>query len=318
MTRLLCIAVLAAALAWALHPRTVAADPAYQGSSFSNVWSQVESDPYALPHYSVTLASFYGFFRNYLLENSRRTLNDFDDLLPRFNKLLHPNGICLAGTWNITEQNPYTGAFRPGSRLFIARASTALTRTTSGDYRAFGLAGKVFPTLDPNAVVPTANFVTIEDLGGTLRDHFLDALNTNDIIHISTTSEFLLNSALALAVVNAFKTADNTTDQSQVLIRQLYPLAQSGEADPSTARAPTWLKIVGSSDVPRVDAADFRDELRVRNYPGGLRFDIYIADQGTREGDKNWYKIGYIDATEDAVSDSCDHRLHFHHPPFVH
>jgi hypothetical protein len=315
--RLLRIVLFAAALGWALGPHRVVADPSYNGSSFDAVWAQVASDSYpSLPHYEVTLGSFYGFFRDYILENSRRTLSDSSDLLPWFKKLVHPNGVCLAGTWNITVPTPYTGAFRPGSRLFIARASTALTRTERGDYRAFGFAGKVFPTLDPSAVVPTANFFTIEDLGGTLRDHFLDALDTNDIIHISTTSELFFNSAIGLAVGAAFKTADHAVDSAQTLIRQLYPLAESGEADPSQAKAPTWLKIVGSPDVPRVDAADFRDELRLRNYPDGLRFDIYIADQGTRQGDKNWYQIGYIDVSADAVSDSCDHRLHFHHPPF--
>jgi hypothetical protein len=301
----------------ALAPRPAAAEP-YVGSSFNAVWRQVASDPYdALPHAAVTLSSFFDWFENKLLTASRRTLSDRSDLLPRFRKLVHPNGICLAGTWNITAPTPYTGYFRGGSRaLFIARASTALTATRRGEYRAFGFAGKLFPTTDPDAVVPTANFFTIEDLGGTLRDHFLDAENTNDIIRISLTPETFLNTPIGVAVANAFATADRTFDITQTLIRQLYPIAEAGEPDLAQARAPRWLKITGADDMPRIDATDFREELRLANYPDGLRFDIFVADEGTRLGDKKWERIGFIAFTEDALSDSCDHRLHFSHPPF--
>ncbi len=84
------------------------------------------------------------------------------------------------------------------------------------------------------------------------------------------------------------------------------------------ANAPPWLKITGSPDVARADALDFRDELNIQNYPNGLRFDIWIADQGTRLGPKNWFKVGYIEVRDSALTESCDHRLHFHHPPFRH
>lgn len=290
----------------------------YAGSSFDEVWSQVASDPYdTLPQVSVTLSSFYGFLRNRILDASRRTLGDRRDLLPWFRKLLHPSGICLAGTWNITADTPYTGHFKKGSRaLFIARASTALTATRRGQYRAFGVAGKLFPTTDPRAVVETANFFTIEDLGGTLRDHFLDALNTNDIIQISLTPASFLATPVGIAVAKAFAIADRTFDVTQTLERQLYPIAELGEDDPAQAVAPRWMLITGSADVPRVDAEDFRDELRLASYPDGLRFDIWVADQGTRLGRKAWEKIGHIEFVEDAVSDSCDHRLHFSHPRF--
>jgi hypothetical protein len=75
------------------------------------------------------------------------------------------------------------------------------------------------------------------------------------------------------------------------------------------------MAIVGSADVSRVDADDFRDELRLANYPDGLRFDVWVADRGTRDGAKDWHRIGVIEITDDAVSASCDHRLHFAHPP---
>src|SRR5258708_27286149 len=77
------------------------ADAPYAGSNFDDVWAQVKADPYtALPHAEVTFGSFFGFFQDHLLDNSRRTLSEQSDLLPHFKKLLHPNGICLLGTWN--------------------------------------------------------------------------------------------------------------------------------------------------------------------------------------------------------------------------
>jgi hypothetical protein len=291
---------------------------AYVGSSFDQVWGQVASDPYAdLPHAQVTLASFYGFLVDHLLAASRRTLADHRDLLPYFQKLLHPNGICFAGEWVITEANPYSGYFRPGSRgLIVVRASTALSETERGQYRAFGFAGKIFPTLDPGQVVKTANFFTIENLGGTLRDYFLDAENTNDIINIAPTPVVVANAGVAAAVTTDFNLADPHFDPTLVALRQLYPISELGERDPGAVRSPTWMMITGSADVPRVLADDFRDELRVANYPGGLRFDILVSDQGTRVGPKVWTRIGYIALDEDALSESCDHRLHFTHPRF--
>jgi hypothetical protein len=292
----------------------------YAGSSFSQVWSQVASDPYTqLPRDRVTLGSFFGFLRNHLYEASRRTLTTRDDLLPWFRKLVHPTGICLAGTWNITADTPWSGHFKKGTRaLFIARASDAFGNTERGHYRAFGFAGKIFPTLDPNAVVETANIFTIEDLGGTLRDHFLDAQNENDILKISITPQAVWSTGIGAAALKAFAAADRTIDPTQPTIRQLYPIAELGEPEPDEAREPRWILITGDAGVPRVDKVDLREELRVANYPRGLRFVIYAADVGVRDGAKAYVPIGHIQITADATSDSCDHRLHFPHPPYRH
>jgi hypothetical protein len=290
--------------------------PPYQGSSFASVWQQVASDPYlTLPEEKVTVDSFYSAMANHLLLASKRTLSDRSDLLPWFRKLIHPNGICLAGTWTITEDTPYTGYFRKGSKgLIILRASTGMSEIHRDEYRTFGIAGKLFPTLDPGQVVETANFTLTEDLGGRRRDHFLDSLSTNDILKIAPTGANHVGKLIALA--HEFTKAENTLSVPQTLFRQVYSVGEAGEADPSQARSPKWLLITGAPDVTRVDADDFRDELRLARYPGGLRFQIATADEGTRLGSKAWRPIGTIDITADAVSDSCDHRLHFPHLPF--
>jgi hypothetical protein len=299
---------------------TAAGPPPYQGSRFADVWAQVSSDPYTqMPQEKVTVSSFFGFFVDHLLAASRRTLADKRDLLPWFRKLVHPNGICFAGTWTITEDNPFSGYFAKGSQgLIIVRASTALSETKRGEYRVFGFAGKLFPTLDPNAVVPTANFFTIEDLGGTLRDYYLDAENTNDIILVSPTPNAVRYAPEGAVVEADFMIADGTLDPTQPALRQLYPVSQIGAPSTGAIATPTWMMITGSDDVPRIVADDFRQELRIANYPDGLRFDILVSDWGTRLGPKIWMKIGQIEVYEDALTESCDHRLHFTHPPFKH
>ena len=100
----------------------------------------------------------------------------------------------------------------------------------------------------------------------------------------------------------------------QRLILELYPLREMGLAPGATANTPVWMKITGAADMPRIKAADFRDELNIANYPNGLRFDISVANKGTRFGGKEWQTIGFIEFTDSVVSDSCDHRLHFAHP----
>jgi hypothetical protein len=290
---------------------------AYEGSRFDDVWNQVQSDPYtSMPHQNVTVWSFFGFFKNHLLDSARRTLNDRSDVLPQFNKLVHPNGVCLAGTWNITESGPYTGYFRKGAQgLFIGRASTALSRTTRGDHRAFGFAGKIFPTLEGQEQVPTANFFVIENLGGTMTPRYLDAQQQNDLINVAINSSTAASAPIAVAASQAFQAADQALDPTQPLERQLYNIAELGEADPSKARAPRWIMITGSQDTDRVERDEFRDEVRLANYPRGLKFDIYVSDSGNRWA-KQWTRLGHIQVTDDALTNSCDHRLHFSHPKF--
>lgn len=295
-------------------------DAAYEGSTFDEVWSQVISDPYdELPRYRVSVSSFFRYFTNRLLAASRRTLDSFADIRPWFPKLLHPNGVCLAGTWHITEENSYSGYFRPGSEgVIITRASTALSATRQYEYRVFALAGKIYPTTNRyhlDALRP-ANFVVIEDLGGTLRPYYLDAEQTNDIINISVRPSSVFQGPLALTVASSFARADQTFDVTQTLERQLHPIAELGEPDGAPISAPRWIKITGAPETPRISRLDFRDELSADSYPDGIVLDVFVADVGFRTGWKDWRRVGYIHLTESVVSDSCDHRLHFHHPRF--
>src|SRR5262249_45786568 len=136
-----------------------------------------------LPIYDVTLGrelrGILSFGKRWrYLQASRRTLASQADLRwgpdgRGFRRIVHPNGVCLTGTWGIDEApegTAYSGYFKPGSRaLIVGRYSTCCTETRSGHYRSLAMAAKIYPTTDRDHAQPyrTANFFTQEDLGGT-------------------------------------------------------------------------------------------------------------------------------------------------------
>jgi hypothetical protein len=286
------------------------AAPVYFGSRFRDVWAEVKSNPYrTLPQEKVSITKFFSWGTNLLERSAKRTIASDDDVLPRFDKLVHPNGICLKGTWNVTETSPYTGYFEQGKQaVIIARASTALSGTTRSTYRGFGMAVKLFPTSDPNhtARLKTANFFVIDDLGGTDIANYLDAPMTNEP-NTSIRFSSLLIAPIAAAATTAFTAADKNPG-----IRQLYPVAELGLAAGRTARAPKYIQIKGAAYERRQDKTDFRDELNIALYKGYLDFDVMVSE--TKTGP--FQRIGYLEFTESVTSDSCDHRIHFHHPKF--
>ncbi|PYS47282.1 MAG: hypothetical protein DMG13_28305, partial [Acidobacteria bacterium] len=156
-------------------------DRAYQGSRFSEVRDAIFANPYQkvwghageppLPVYEVTVRSVLRgvlpFGAPYLFRKAtERAVDSHADLRwgpdrKGYRRLLHPNGICLTGFWEITEENPYSGYFRKGSRaLAIGRYSTCCTETRRGHARSLALVGKLYPTTDPNhaELLRTANF----------------------------------------------------------------------------------------------------------------------------------------------------------------
>ncbi|MBT7609299.1 MAG: hypothetical protein HN576_06055 [Bacteriovoracaceae bacterium] len=282
----------------------------YQGSSVDSVWEQMTSDQYKKPQNKISFASLIGFFKNKIKQSAERTLSDKSDILPQFNKLAHPNGVCLRGKWEITKENPYTGQFRKGTIAnIIARASTAMSGTKKGELRGFGFAGKLFPIdeNDLNPKVKTANFFLVDDLGGTKADHYTDVEMTNEPA-ASKTTQVLLHLAYALKLAITFGKADENPG-----MRQLYEISELNETQTRTAKTPKWMKV---SAVPgqKVNEKDFRDELNIKNYRGTLAFNIDVASKEDEKGNKNWKTIGKINMTDSVVSNSCDHRLHFHHP----
>jgi hypothetical protein len=287
-------------------PRETETRGVYPGSRFSEVWRAVTSDPYVrLPNEDVSLRAFFRGFAFRLAQAARRTLADPHDTLPPFQKLIRPNGLCMSGVWRITQPNPYTGGFANGYQAqLVARASVAMRETRSGQYRSFGMAGKLFPSrrLDADERVKTANFFVIDDNGGTRLSRYCDATMTTQP-GLSVNPSSVGHGAILIAIQIAQRMADRNTER-----RQLYPIAEIGsERQP---RAPRWMMVRGSPSNPMIRADDFRDEVRQAVLAGPVVFEILVRDDAARP----WGRLGEIEIREAVASHGCDHRLHFSHP----
>ncbi|MFN2310108.1 MAG: hypothetical protein ABR553_10325 [Gammaproteobacteria bacterium] len=260
-----------------------------------------------LPQYKITVNNFFEAGVNLLEQDAIRTVSETADYYPRLEKRVHSNGICFTGTWTITEETPYTGYFKKGATgLLIARASTALSETRRGQPRAFGFAGKLFPTLDPDLATETVNFFLADVLAGVQRDHYLDVTMTNQP---ETGFRFSVI-VLGLQIASAFSKADK--DQG---IRPLYPIAELGLAGGELAKSPQFMLLQASAATPRNDEVDFRDELNLeKSGSGDLMFDILVSDVSPSKTSGHWGRIGAIVLTKSVVSYGCDRRLHFAHP----
>ena len=271
---------------------------------FNSIWNVVKSDPYKnLPQNNTSYFALSKDGKSKILEDAKRTLKSKKDLLPYFDKLAHPNGICFKGTWNISTQNKYSGYFKKDSKaLIIARASSALSNTKKGQIRTFGFAGKIFPTTNANEILKdnTANFFLIDDLGGTSEEYYTNTtlINTPEV---SFNYEVFKNIFYALKVKSAFEKADKNPN-----IRQVYEISQLKENNEIIT--PKYMRIK-SKYILNKNENDFREELKINSK--NLIFNIFVS-----EDKKEWDNIGNIILDESISSQSCDHRLHFPHPKY--
>jgi hypothetical protein len=90
--------------------------------------------------------------------------------------------------------------------------------------------------------------------------------------------------------------------------RQLFPISTLGIKPGEPVVTPDLLLLRPADGTLRVNAKDFRDEIRIHHYPGGrLVYDILVKNFG----DADWTRLGSITFTEDTVSEGSDKRLHF-------
>ncbi len=245
-----------------------AEDRAYRGSRFSEVREAVLASPYQrvwggpgeppMPVYKVTLQSVLRgvlpmglpyFFRQAVARavDSRADLRWGPDR-KGFRRLLHPNGICLAGRWEITEETHYSGYFRKDSRaLLIARYSTCCTATRRGRQRSLSLVGKLFPTTDPNHAEPlrTANFIAQQDIGGDRTDYINDA----EIRNAPNTSAWRRGLGVGVLLVTGI--VFGRVDKNPT-VRQLYQIAELGKPDGEATRTPAFMRLVVDPGQPRI------------------------------------------------------------------
>jgi hypothetical protein len=322
-------------------------DRDYAGSRFSECVDALFANPYQrvwgapgeppLPVYEVTLSSVLGGLASFGIprqfqRDAARTLDSRADLRwgadgKGFRRLVHPNGVCLIGRWSIDQETAYSGYFRNGSTaLVIARYSTCCTETRRGHTRSLSMVGKLFPTTDPGHVepLPTANFMTQEDIGGAETTFINDAelRNAPD----TTVSRRGAGASVLLIVGLVFSRVDNKPS-----IRQLYPIAELGKPADQPTRAPEFMRLLVAAHQPRIEGAelDFRDEVMSQIFDKGdpfpkrrLTFTIEVTDEGETTGPatkerrtfRNWRHIGSLVFDNAVISHNGDSVIHFNHP----
>jgi hypothetical protein len=323
------------------------ADRSYAGSSFAEVRDALFANPYQtvwgadgeppLPTYTVTLRSVlrgvFSFGKRYIFRQAvERTVDSHADLRwgldgKGFRRLLHPNGVCLTGRWEITDETEYSGYFREGSQaLVIGRYSTCCTETRRGHTRSLALVGKLFPTVDVNdpQSYRTASFFTQEDIGGAQTDYINDAeLRNAPDVHVFRRG---LGTPVLLITGAVFGKVDKEPGR-----RQLYQIAELGKQPSEPTRCPDFMRLLVAPEQPRIAGAslDFRDEIMTHIFDRGdtaakrrLTFIIEVTDQSSQRGTaiaqgrtfNNWRRIGKLTFDNAVVSYNGDFVIHFNHP----
>lgn len=318
-------------------------DSAYIGSRFSEVRDAIFANPYQkiwgregeppLPRYTATFASLLRGILPfgepfYFWQASERTVDSHADLRwgpnkKGFRRIIHPNGVCVTGMWEITEDTEYSGYFKKGSRgLTVGRYSTCCNDTCRGDLRALALVGKLFPTTDPNHAEPLrpASFITMQDIAGEYTAYINDA-------ELRNAPNVTLWRRPSLAIVAVmFAIIDKRAS-----IRQVYEIAELGKPADAPTRSPQFMRFLMAPDQPRIEGEklDLRDEVLAQIFDKGdpspkrkLTFHIEVTDEGTthvgighlRRKFENWRRIGSLTFDNAVASYNGDFVLHFNHP----
>jgi hypothetical protein len=326
-------------------------DRTYQGGRFSEVRDAVFANPYqrvwgrehepALPVYEVTLSSLLRgilpFGKRYLFRQAtERAVDSHADLRwgqngKGFRRLLHPNGICLTGLWEITEQTGYSGYFREKSRaLVVGRYSTCCTETRRGHMRSLALVGKIFPTTDENHAEPlrTAMFITQQDIAGERTDYINDA----ELLNAPNVHAWRRGRGVPILLLTGalFKHVDSEPSQ-----RQLYQIAELGKLSSEPTISPQFMRLLVAPEQPRIEGEglDFRDEIMAQICDRGdaarkrtLTFRIEVTDEGSTRGTpilqrrtfRNWRCVGRLIFNDAVISYNGDFVVHFNHPTWRH
>ena len=321
--------------------------PVVAGSRFSAVRDAVFANPYQkvwgaegnapFERFPVTFMPLIkgllpGGGRWQFLAAAKRVLASDSDLRwgpdgQGYRRLLHTNGICMTGLWEVTEDTPYTGYFRNGSRgLIIARYSTCCTETRRGKTRSLSMIGRIYPTTDPDhpEPLPTACFITQEDIGGE------DTPNINDAKLRNAPNTTVTRRGSGMPILLLTGLAFNVAEKKPT-IRQVYQIAELGKPPAEPTRAPEFMQLTVAPGQPVIpgDDLDFRDEIMAHLYDPGdatplrkLVFDVETSDTGTTHGlpirerrnITNWKKIGTMTYDAAVVSFNGDHVFHANHP----
>ena len=242
-------------------------------NSYQKVWKGVGELP--LPQYHVTLSSvlrgLLPFGQHYRYRQAaERSVDSHADLRwgpdgKGFQRLAQPNGVCLTGLWEITEDDGYSGYFHAGSRaLVVGRYSSDVIRR--GQTRSLALVGKLFPTFNPDHAeqLRTANCITQKDLGG---DH-TDFINDAELRNAPDVTPWPRGKSLAAFLFSIVTILLFTLVDKKATVRQLHSIAER------THQGPAFMRLMVASDQPQIagENLDFRDEVLAQIYDEGDPF----------------------------------------------
>ena len=324
-------------------------DRAYRGSRYAEVREALYANPYRkgrsgevpgpLPMFKSTTRNAWsgmlpGGRPDQLKQATARSVDSKADLRwgpdgKGFRRILAPNGICLLGTWEITEESSYSGYFKKGAKgLIIGRYSSHGNETKRGQSRSLSLAGKIYPTADPNHPTPlvTASFMSQEDLGGMRTKYINDA----ELRNAPNVTKYRrgIHVLIMLRAGILFARLDKVSDA-----RQLHEIAELGKPEGEPTSTPEHMLLKMAPDQPRIegDKLDYRDEIYAHIFEpgnpepaGSIDFDISVSDTDRTGGIRgfgflrvkvtNWQRIGRVTFTEAVASYNGDHVIQFHHP----
>ena len=242
-------------------------------------------------------------------------------------RIIAPNGICVLGNWEITEDSPYTGYYRKGSRgLTIGRFSSDGNETRRGQRRSISLGMKIYPTMDPEHPTPLipASVIVQEDLGGMRTDYVNDAELVNaPSVHAYRRGIYFL---IMLRAGPIFQQLDKVGDS-----RQLHEVAELGKPAGDPANCPEHMLLKMTPGQRKIEGRhlDFREEIYSHIFKPGdaqptgvMEFDISVSSYGRKSGVQglsrvtvtDWQRIGKLRFTEAVASYNSDHVVQFHHP----
>lgn len=299
-------------------------------ASFDETWSVVTQDPPVefmkakeaqylseytgenFPTYPVTFERFFqktsSGFVDLLKKAVDRTLNTHEDAYPYFDKLLHSNGICFQGEWNIDSESPWTGLYATKTKIpVIVRASTTLGGVLRDEKRGFSLALKFFPA--PNRQSPTIsqNIFLIDTLAGYQMDSIFDSTVSNQP-DFGISFDF----AMGLHVIKTFAAAD--FDPSFRPVDHIASVRRNGEIV-DEAIGPQGLKLIPTHQTSGQVPKDFRSEMRQEARKKKLIYEIWVSeDRPSASVQRDWKKIGKLSLRDPRITYGCDRRLHFPHP----
>jgi hypothetical protein len=324
-------------------------DRAYRGSRFAEVRDAIFANPYQkvwgaageppMPQSNVTvsgaLRGILKFRPPQIAQASSRIVDSHADLRwgpdrLGYRRLLHPNGVCLTGLWEITEDSGYSGYFKKGSKgLVIARYSTCCNATRRGETRSLSLVGKIYPTIDPNHLEPLcpASFITQEDIGGDYTRYVNDARLHN----APSVTPWRRGKGLLLIAIEGivFTLVDKRNSE-----RQLHQIAELGKPQGEPTWTPRVMRLSVAPSQPRIegDELDFRNEILGQIFDPGdpepkrrLAFDIDATDELNEFGAlgfarrkyANWRRLGSVTFDNAVASYNGDHVIHFNHPGWL-